>query len=493
MGIIIKQSIKGSIWSYFGIIIGFVTTSYLFPEYLSPELVGLFGILVAIATITSQLASLGINGVTGRLFPVFRSNENGHNGYVFLSLMVHLVGFVLFLIFYFLFKNYLVSSNIEKSPLLAQYIYLIVPATLFFMAFNFFDTYNKVLYDAVLGTFLQEFFQRMLIFVVVVLYAFKLISLPQLIVGYVIAISLKSIVLWVYLLRRGEINLRPNLDFITAKLKKEIIDVALFSVIGGLGSMIVFNIDKIVINQLLGLEDTGVYTIAFYFGTLVVIPSRPLLKIAGTLIADAFTTNDLGKINEIYYKSCLNQFIIGGFLFLGIWANIDNILYMLGPDYAQSKWVIFFIGIGYLFDMLTGANGLIIRLSEYYRVAFWIILILIGFVVAFLFAFIPIFGIVGAAMAIALALFLNNLMRYIFLVVKYKMQPFNYKFIIIAAFYVAVYLLVKLIPQQSMIVDLIIRGSVITLLTAIFVFFVPISDDFITIRNYLLKTLKKWF
>ena len=89
------------------------------------------------------------------------------------------------------------------------------------------------------------------------------------------------------------------------------------------------------------MNNTGVYTIAFYFGTLVVIPSRPLLKISGTLIADAWKDNDLKKINNIYYKSCINQFIIGGFLFLGIWANIDNILTILGPDYQQSKWVIF--------------------------------------------------------------------------------------------------------------------------------------------------------
>ena len=106
---------------------------------------------------------------------------------------------------------------------------------------------------------------------------------------------------------------------------------------------------------MLDLGSLGVYTIAFYFGTLVIIPSRPLLKISGTLIAYAWARNDLTQIRDIYYKSCINQFVIGGFLFLGIWANIDNILLILGPDYLQSKWVIFFIGLGYLFDMLTGA------------------------------------------------------------------------------------------------------------------------------------------
>ena len=155
--------------------------------------------------------------------------------------------------------------------------------------------------------------------------------------------------MFIFLASKGEIHVRHELSFITKDLRKEMIDVALFSILGGLGSMIVFNIDKIVVNQMLDLSNTGVYTIAFYFGTLVIIPSRPLLKISGTLIADAWKENDLAKIKDIYYKSCINQFIIGGFLFLGIWANIDNILTILGAGLRAIKmgdlfyWIWIFI------------------------------------------------------------------------------------------------------------------------------------------------------
>jgi O-antigen/teichoic acid export membrane protein len=493
MGIIIKQTIKGSIWSYLGTLIGFVTTSYLFPEYLTTEVVGLFGVLIAISSITSQIAALGFNGITGRLFPYFRSKEKGHNGYVFLSLLVHFLGFALFVVFYYAYKQNLIDRNIEKSPLLSQYIYLIVPITFFFMIFNFFDTYNKVLYDAVLGTFLQEFFQRALIFIVVVLYIFNIISLPQLIIGYAVAVSFKTLIIFIFLAIRGEISLRPNFDVITPTLRKEMINVALFSIIGGLGSMIVFSIDKIVIAELLDLSNTGVYTIAFFFGTMVVIPSRPLLKISGTLIADAWAKNDIPQIKNIYYKSCITQFVIGGFLFLGIWANIDNILVILGPDYIQSKWVIFFIGIGYLFDMMTGANGLVIGLSKYYRVSLWFILVLVVLVVIFLYTLIPTWGITGAAISIALALFLNNLMRYFFLLRKYQMQPFNYKFIIVALFYLGLYLCLRLIPQQGLILDILLRGSTITIATGLFVLFVPISEDIRSITDKVMAFMKKRF
>ena len=491
MGIIIKQSIKGSLWSYLGVLIGFVTTSFLYTEYLTPEIVGLFGLLIAISTLTSQFAMLGMGGVTSRLFPYFRAPGEGHNGFLFIALLVQLAGFLLFVAGYYTFKELLIGTNIEKSRLFADYVYLLIPLTFFSLIFNFLDTYNKVLYNAVLGTFLQEFFQRFLIFSAVILYVLKLLTFNQLIIAFVLVVCLKGVILFVYLFFRGEINLRPKPGFIDKKLKKEIIDVALFSIIGGVGSMIVFNIDKIVVNQMLDLRNTGVYTIAFYFGTLVIIPSRPLLKISGTLIADAWHRNDIDQIRNIYYKSCINQFIIGGFLFLGIWANIDNILAILGEDYLQSKWVIFFIGLGYLFDMLTGANAQVIAFSKYYRVALLFIVILIALVISLLSALIPVWGITGAAVAIAGALFLNNIMRYFFLYKKYKLQPFNSKFIVIIVFYISVFLLTRMIPQKELVTDLILRSVLIILFTVSFFWFVPLSEDITSIKNALVLYLKK--
>jgi O-antigen/teichoic acid export membrane protein len=216
------------------------------------------------------------------------------------------------------------------------------------------------------------------------------------------------------------------------------------------------------------------------------------LKIAGTLIAEAWAKNDLQQIKDIYYKSCINQFLIGSFLFLGIWANIDNILTILGPDYLQSKWVIFFIAIGNLFDMMTGTNSIIISYSKHYRMMFTFTILLIIAVLALLYLFIPLWGITGAAIAIAATLALNNLMRYIFLYRKYQMQPFNMKFLLVAAFFTGVYFLLELIPQQQPIIDILVRGSIITVLSGLFVIVSPVSGDITLLLNKLKERLYKW-
>ena len=66
------------------------------------------------------------------------------------------------------------------------------------------DTIHKLLYDAVFGTFLQEFLQRILIFTVTMLFVAGIFNLHQLIIAYSAAVCAKGLVLFVYLLFKGE-------------------------------------------------------------------------------------------------------------------------------------------------------------------------------------------------------------------------------------------------------------------------------------------------
>ncbi len=491
MGIIIKQSIKGSIWSYLGVVIGFFTTTYLYSEYLSPEIVGLFGLLLSYAILSAQFSSLGINGVTNRLFPYFRNKETGHNGYLFIAFSVISIGFFLFLITYFLFSPKLIESNIEKSKLFADYVYLLIPLTFFTLLFNVLDIYNKLLYNAVLGTFLQDVFQRVLIFIVVVAYALQLINIQTLIFLFVFATSAKGIYIFIYLLLKGELNLRPRLSFITKDLRKEMISVAIYSILTGASGSIVFSLDKIIVNQYLGLSSAGIYTMAFFFGSLVIIPSRPLLRISGTLISDAWKRNDRNYIHDIYSRSSLNQFIIALFLFGGIWINIDNIQVILGPDYEGVKWVIFFIGLANVVVMLAGANGQVIGFSEYYKVSLYFLLILIVLVVAAMYIFIPLWGITGAAIAIATVMFMNNLMRYLYILFKFKMQPFSLKFIIVPVAFLVAWGASSFINQQQLVVDIFIRSTLFTIVFGAIILLTKVSDDVNNIVETVLLKFKK--
>ncbi len=433
MGIIEKQTIKGSFFSYLGVAFGFVTVGLLWPKFLEPEEIGVINFLVAGSAILAHIASLGINSVSIRLFPFFRDPDKRHNGFLALALIFAAVGSILILIYYILFKDNIVENNLEKSFLVANYAYFIVPFTIATLLYNLFDSLHRVTYNAVIGVFVKEFLFRALNLVLIILYAWFTLKFSFFLNLYYILFTLPALVLIIALIRNHQFNMAPNLAFIKKDLWRSIADVSMFGLLGGMGTIAISNIDKIMINRFIGLEATGIYSIAFLFGTIITLPSRPLSKIATTIIAESWKDNDIQTIKTIYSKSCLNQFIFGGMVFLLVWLNIDLVFMIIPETYEAGKYVILFMALAGVIEMATGLNGIIIATSRYYRYQSMFIFFLLLLVIVTNIIFIPIYGITGAALASLLSTIVYNIVRAGFLYIKFRMQPFNYRFLIILA------------------------------------------------------------
>lgn len=433
MGIIEKQTIKGSFFSYLGVAFGFVTVGLLWPRFLEPEEIGVINFLIAVSAILAHIGSLGINSVSVRLFPYFRNDKTRHNGFLSLALLFALTGTLLIVAYFFFFKERIVQNNAEKSFLVANYVYFIVPFTIATLLFNLFDSLHKVMYNAVIGLFVKDFLFRLLNLVLIVLYAYFAFSFSLFINVYFILFSIPALVLIISLSGAHQFNLKFNFAFINKDLFKSLAGVSFFGLIGGMGTIAISNIDKIMINRFIDLEATGIYSIAFLFGTIITLPSRPLSKIATTIIAESWKKNDTGTIKTIYSKSCLNQFIFAGLIFLLVWLNIDLVFMIIPPEYVAGKYVILFMSLAGVVEMATGLNGMIISTSKYYRYQSMFIFFLLFLVIITNYIFIPRYGITGAAMASLLSTIIYNLIRAGFLYLKFRMQPFNYRFLIVLA------------------------------------------------------------
>ncbi|HEY9113717.1 MAG TPA: hypothetical protein VIN10_03400, partial [Bacteroidales bacterium] len=104
MGIIQKQSISGTIYSYIGVLLGFVITGLLFPRVFTTDEVGLLRVLISYSTLLAQFAGLGFSAVTVKLFPFFHSEKKNHHGFLGLVSLVSLFGFLLAAGGYLIFK-----------------------------------------------------------------------------------------------------------------------------------------------------------------------------------------------------------------------------------------------------------------------------------------------------------------------------------------------------------------------------------------------------
>ena len=179
--------------------IGFISTGILMPRFLTEEENGIIKLLVSYSLLFAQFASLGFQTATVRFFPYFKDKKKGHNGFFPLLTLVGVLGFCLFLIVYYLIKGPIIEYESGKNSAFASYFFLILPLTFFFLYFNLFDIYSRVLLKSTAGTFLKELFQRLLILLAILLYTFGKISFWEFTISYVAILSIPTVFLFFYL------------------------------------------------------------------------------------------------------------------------------------------------------------------------------------------------------------------------------------------------------------------------------------------------------
>ncbi len=491
MGVIVNQSIKGSVYAYIGAAIGFVNTALLFPFFFATDEIGLVFLLISVAMLFAQVFGLGFTGVTVRLFPYFSDDEKEHNGFPFVMFTTALVGIFLFVATFYFIRPIIIEQN-SHSLKFIENINLIIPLVIIEILFRMLNSYTSVLLNTVIGTFYKEFILRLIISVLIVLFILHIVDYKIFLYLYIAAQSIPVLALLIYLLREGELSLKVQFGFISADLKKSMIFTAIVSLITGLSAMGYQYIDKYMINTMLDLSETGVYTIAFFFGSMIGLPARSLTKVASVVIAKAWKENKLNEIKEIYAKSSLIQTVIGIFVFLGIMINIDDVISILGPAYIEGKMVIFFIGLSFLINLIFGVGASVIGNSKQYRFLSYLMVIFLIIVIITNYYLIPIYGIEGAAIASAISILIHSFFKYLFILYKFKMQPFTTKHltpIILGLFlFAAFYFAPDIISNPYL--NIILKSTVFSLIYALLIYNFKVSEDINERLDLIIAKLK---
>ncbi|MFM7233145.1 MAG: polysaccharide biosynthesis C-terminal domain-containing protein [Flavobacteriales bacterium] len=493
MGIIIQQSIRSTVYSYVGALLGFLTVWFMNRLWLTPEQNGLLNVIISISLISSSLSNLGMAGVVLRMFPHFRNPKNRHGGFLFYPLAFTAIGSLLFLLIYWIFKDDYIARNEANSQLLSNHLYFLLPLTFFLGIFNVLDAFTRALFLSTAGVVIKEVLLRIVILLAAIAYHWNFISFEHFVVIYFSSFCVMALAMMGVLIYHKEWHWKRPAASLTKEQKKEIRDVALFSVITGLSGMMISSIDKVIVNDKLGLAAAGIFAVATYFGSMIQIPARSVIRISTSVIAESWKTNDLDNIRRIYRQSCLNQLIIGLLLLLALWVNIDSVIALMPAEYSVAKYVILFMGIGYLIDLATGSNGAIIGTSKYYRydTLFMVLLVIFTFITNIV--LIPHYGIVGSAIASCLTYALFNIMRIIFIRIKFNMQPYTTDFIKVLAIGAAAYTATVFIPYTHMhYLDIAIRGSIMCAIYGALILLFKVSPEISLIaRSTAQRFIKK--
>jgi len=153
MGIIIRQSVKGTIVNYIGTLIGMFTTLFVLAKFLSQEEIGLTRAFIDAGVLFAGLAQIGTNASIFRFFPYFKNSENNNNGFFFWTIILPFIGFCFYLIVFLLLKNNISIFFSKESELFVNYFYFIIPLGFFLLYQTVFETNSVVLQRVVVPSF----------------------------------------------------------------------------------------------------------------------------------------------------------------------------------------------------------------------------------------------------------------------------------------------------------------------------------------------------
>ena len=498
MGVIQRQGVSSTLIHYVGAVLGYVNKMVLFTQFLTLDQVGLGNALPVLAVMLAQLSVLGIPNSILRFFPYFRDKEKQHHGFLAGFLGMTLIGFSLLVGLFFLFRPQLLAAWSERSPLLYQYSYLLIPFAFSYVIINFFEAYLKSLYDIAFMTFVKQVGLRLAVTLAISLYAFGWIDFDAFIhlyVGIVVAIAILPLG---YTLFIGELSLRPRFGETWSSQFPEVMRYTFATFLPIAGSAVLNQLD---IFMLTFESETlnGIYTTMVFAVTIIIVPWKALHGISSPLVVEHWKNEDMEEMTSLYQRTSLISMMAGTFIFLGLWLNRNNLIAIVGEEYILGLNVLLILGLAKVWDMTTGLNGTILITSPKYLhdLFFQIGLITIG--IASNLILIPRYGMLGAALATTFSIVFINSARLFTVWSLYKLHPFTAPMLKLLVGAILTYYVCDVLPPLgSFLVDIPIRSALCTLLFVGLMLKWNISPD---VNAYVwkwgvkfgLKGVLKWF
>jgi O-antigen/teichoic acid export membrane protein len=497
MGVVIRQSFKTTLVTYTGVALGAINLLYFFPQFLTPEEIGLRDTVISVAMSLSIFTQLGLQSAMGRFFPYFKDENKQHNGFLLFCLGIAAAGWLFFGGLFGLLSNRIAAIFDANAALFNEYLWLILPFTAVMMLQNIFEIWARLHLRIVVNALVRELFLRLSQTALVLAYAAGWIDFEKFMLLFTGSYALAVLLLLVYLRKLGVLYLSAKYLKVQPALLRDMARYSSWMMIGGAGVVINERIDGVMLAWLAGLSLTGIYSISFFIGTIIEMPRRAVGQIAGTLVAQHWKDENYEAIGKLYKQASLNQLILGGLLFLGIWVNIDAVFSLIpnGELYRAGKYVVLFIGLSRLFDMANGINNEIILNSPYYRFNLGSILFL-GFIsFATNYLMIPRFGLVGAAAGSTLSILLFNLLKGGFIWLKMGIQPFEKRTVKVLALLLLAFAAASIVPSFGtslplLLLGMVVRGAVVLVLVVGGVWRFALSDELhALIQNQVLARL----
>jgi O-antigen/teichoic acid export membrane protein len=414
-----KQAFFFTIINYVGILIGIVSTLFIYPK--NKEMLGVFRYVESLSQIIFPIMLLGASQALIKFGPKL---DNRQEKQLFNYSVVSIVSISLFLLtsigllsFFPIFKGF-------------KYIYLAFPIAFSLALIDLFKKQATIIQRIAVPTFFDNIIPKIALPIVFLMVLNNFYSTEDALLFYIISYSLIALFIAVYLFYYFKPEFNFNFKSLFTEISiSEMYRFSLFAFAGSLGSVFAFRIDAIMIPKFLSMEDNGTFSIGVTLASALAVPATGIFILYAPIISNYIKDNAIAELDLKYKEISKLLFFIGALLYSCIFLGIEN-LFLLLPTHENlmaSIPIILILGFNVLVNMGTGFNGEIITYSKYYRFNLIAIGILILLNVSLNIIFIKVFhyGIEGVAFASLISMLLFNFSKLLFIYQKFRILPFD--------------------------------------------------------------------
>ena len=409
MGIIQRQGLKSAIVRVVGMAIGAITTIFLIPAILSVEDIGLIDTMRKMITMGVPLLVMGGPQAIRKYFDPMRS-ENHSYTLISSYLYVFIFTATIFTLTYFGLKDEIFSIYEAKSPQIKAYSLVIYIGLVGLAVQNFCMAISSVHRRTVIPDFAQNIMNRgilLILLLLVFLNSIDITNIPR--VYTLIFFILPPIATTLYVSRIIKPSLQWPSRATIAKIYKKTFLYNLVQIPLSLSNVILLAVDSIMLSSLAGLASTGVYSIALFMISFLNVSKRSLTQISLPIVSGKFKEEKIEEIRTILSNGAQLMTFATGLLVIALVNGIEILLSIMpnGELFAETRLVLYILGIATLTDHLFGLQQMLIDASSKYVLGLINFLAIVVLVIVLNFLLIPIYGIYGAAITTAIGLVLR--------------------------------------------------------------------------------------
>lgn len=436
MGIVINQSIKNTIITYFGFGIGAINALFLYTNFLGKTHYGMVAFLLSASNIMMPLMAFGVQNTMIRFYSKYTTESERNHFLTFMLLMPLFLIIPITTITYF-FYDQIAFLILQKNPEIKPFLWLIPVIGICMGYFEVYYAWVKVHMQSVVGNFISEVLVRTIIFCLLFSVHWNWLSKDGFIYALFGAYFLQFAAMKIYAIYVK----RPILSFKIPANVNAIFGYSFFIILSGSVAVLLMDFDKVMIPSYRNISDNALYSVAIFIATVIAVPSRAMLQIIYPITARLMNENKHGELNDLYKKSALNLQVFGGLVLLGIFLNIKELYKLIPSEYSGGIAVVFIIGLTKFYDVILGNNNAIILNTKYYKTVLFFGLLLVFMMVGLNMLLIPPYGIVGAAWATLISVLVYNSIKLLFVVKKMNLFPFTINTLKSAAIITGVFIL----------------------------------------------------